>query len=195
MSFWKSGVCLPTTGIRFDCLRLPSPPTLHRRSLPAALANAPRDNTFAVASVGPVPGFFCSGWTLAVSAKEMGRLTQLKSKLKRLVEEKTAGAELLLMFAEVADSGGSPDETQALLSKMVESDPLDDLTLNGIRSGRTSGCGFLATTTCVPRGSGAPSPRRENQPWKRHTITTVLANGRGNRGAKTPWDIRASLTF
>ncbi len=79
-----------------------APPKVFARSL----GERPRDSTFDVASVGPVRGIFCSGWTLARAADDLGRLARLRLALEKLADDNVAGATELLMLAHLAGNRG-----------------------------------------------------------------------------------------
>ncbi|WDQ16277.1 DUF1583 domain-containing protein [Rhodopirellula sp. P2] len=80
-----------------------APPKVFARSI----GERPRDNTFAVASVGPVPGFFCSGWALLQAANELGRLPRLRIVLEELHEQNVSGAEEMLVLSQLLGSRGN----------------------------------------------------------------------------------------
>lgn len=111
-----------------------APPKVFARSI----GERPRDNTFAVASVGPVEGFFCSGWTLVQAANELGRLPRLRITLEELHEQNVSGAEELLVLAQLLGSRGDLDMAKSFLEAQaalpVESTPLTsrDMTVAAI---------------------------------------------------------------
>ncbi|NQV23255.1 MAG: DUF1583 domain-containing protein [Rhodopirellula sp.] len=107
-------------GERFDLLYKWSMPTDSRKTVrlltsvvpqvapPKAFARIigerPRDETFAIASVGDIRGLFCSGWTLVKVADEIGRLRRLVSELEELAGDKVPNADVLLLLARLADA-------------------------------------------------------------------------------------------
>ena len=92
-----------------------APPKVFARSI----GERPRDSTFAIASVGPVPGFFCSGWILAQAADELGRLARLRSTLEKLAESDVDGAPEMLMLAYLTGRRGELERVQTFLQKSV----------------------------------------------------------------------------
>ncbi|WP_442505323.1 DUF1583 domain-containing protein [Novipirellula sp. SH528] len=96
-----------------------APPKVFARSL----GQRPLDSTFAIASVGPVGGFFCSGWMLVQAANEVGRLARLRSTLEALEKADVAGASELLMLAYAAGSRGDLDRVKAYLQSLTADDP------------------------------------------------------------------------
>ena len=68
------------------------------------IGERPRDETFAVASVGDIRGLFCSGWTLVKTADAIGRLSRLVAELEKLAADKVPNAYSLLLLAQLADS-------------------------------------------------------------------------------------------
>lgn len=111
-----------------------APPKVFARSI----GERPRDNTFAVAAVGPVDGFFCSGWMLLQAANEMGRLPRLRITLKELNEQNVSGAEELLVLAQLLGSRGDLDMAKSFLEAQaalpVDATPLTsrDMTVAAI---------------------------------------------------------------
>ena len=68
------------------------------------IGERPRDETFAVASVGDIRGLFCSGWTLVKTADAIGRLDRLVTELEKLAADKVPNADSLLLLAQLANS-------------------------------------------------------------------------------------------
>ncbi|WP_235908980.1 DUF1583 domain-containing protein [Roseiconus nitratireducens] len=119
---WLQGWTLPDDkrqSIRLLTVPVPTeaPPKVFARSL----RERPRDTTFAVASVGPVKGLFCSGWVLVQVADDLGRLARLRTTLEGLAEKGVRGAEELLMLAHLAGSRGDLDRVDRYLRSRVES--------------------------------------------------------------------------
>ncbi|MCG8653549.1 MAG: hypothetical protein MI861_27175, partial [Pirellulales bacterium] len=125
---------LPEQGrqaVRLFAIPVPTdaPPKVFARSL----GERPRDTTFSIAQVGPVRGFFCSGWMLVKAADDLGRITRLRSTLEELVQQDVTGSRELLMLAYLAGSRGQLDQVQAYLQKHAEpqaenQEGLDELT-------------------------------------------------------------------
>lgn len=104
-------------------LAVPVPTDAPPRVFARSLGQRPLDSTFAIASVGPLRGFFCSGWMLVQAADEVGRLARLRSTLEELETADVAGATELLMLAYVAGSRGNLDRVKAYLQTRVADDP------------------------------------------------------------------------
>jgi hypothetical protein len=79
------------------------------------IGERPRDETFAVSSIGDIQGLFCSGWTLVKAADEIGRLTRLVTELEKLAADKVANADSLLLLAQLADSRSDAAKLKAAL--------------------------------------------------------------------------------
>ena len=103
--------------VRIIAIAVPTdgPPKVFARSI----GERPRDSTFAIASIGPVRGFCCSGWMLVQAADELGRLARLRSTLEKLAESKVDGAQELLMLAYLAGRRGELDRVQAFLQQDI----------------------------------------------------------------------------
>lgn len=106
--------------VRLLAIAVPTdaPPKVFARSI----GERPRDTTFNVASVGPMPGMFCNGWMLAQAADDLGRLARLRTSLQVLVDQDVAGASELMMFAQIAGSRGQLDPIRDALQRWAESD-------------------------------------------------------------------------
>ncbi|GAA5509546.1 DUF1583 domain-containing protein [Novipirellula caenicola] len=104
-------------------LAVPVPADAPPRVFGRSLGQRPVESTFAIASVGPVRGFFCSGWMLVQAADEVGRLARLRSTLEELETADVAGATELLMLAYVAGSRGDLDRVKSYLQTHVADDP------------------------------------------------------------------------
>ncbi len=67
------------------------------------LRERPRETSFAVPSIGGVPGFFSTGWMLVKAADDLGRLGRLTTELEELARQDVPNADVLLMLAKLAD--------------------------------------------------------------------------------------------
>lgn len=70
----------------------------------------PRANSFPVAAIHGVPGFFSTGWTMVLAAKECGQLRRLTAELQSHKEQQVPNAELLWLLAKAADEQTSDSE-------------------------------------------------------------------------------------
>jgi len=120
-------------GERFDLLYKWSMPTDSRKTVrllttvvpqvapPKAFARIigerPRDETFAVSSVGDIRGLFSSGWILVKSADEIGRLRRLVTELEKLAADKVPNADTLLLLAHLADARTDEAKLKATLEQ------------------------------------------------------------------------------
>lgn len=123
-------------GERFDLLYAWTMPTDTRKSVrlltsvvpqvapPKAFARIigerPRDETFAVSSIGDIHGLFCSGWTLVKAADEIGRLRRLTTELEELVADGIPLADTLLLMAQLADPRSDESKLKATLEARLE---------------------------------------------------------------------------
>ncbi len=126
-------------------LAVPVPTDAPPRVFARSLGQRPLDSTFAVASVGPVRGFFCSGWMLVQAADEVGRLARLRSTLEELETADVAGATELLMLAYAAGSRGDLDRVKAYLQTLVAEDPVaaGDLSPHAMRQAAVASAALL----------------------------------------------------
>ena len=113
-------------GVRILATPVPieAPPKVFAR----VLSERPRETSFSVASVGPMSGFCCTGWTLVQAADEIGRLGGLRADLQRINEQDVEGALELKMLADVAGSRGDLDRVRSYLTSYateIESRTLD----------------------------------------------------------------------
>jgi hypothetical protein len=120
-------------GERFDLLHKWSMPTDSRKTVrllttvvpqvapPKAFARIigerPRDETFAVSSVGDIHGLFCSGWVLVKAADDIGRLRRLVTELEGLAADKVPNADTLLLLAQLADARRNEPKLKAALEQ------------------------------------------------------------------------------
>ncbi len=93
-----------------------------------ALGQRPKKESFAVATVGDVPGIFCSAWSLIVAADDAGNLRKLITQLEALSEKKISGADFVLTLAKIRDTRTSDAELTAKLTARVA--PADAATQN-----------------------------------------------------------------
>lgn len=123
-------------GERFDLLYAWTMPTDTRKSVrlltsvvpqvapPKAFARIigerPRDETFAVSSIGDIHGLFCSGWTLVKAADEIGRLRRLTTELEELVADGIPHADTLLLMAQLVDPRSDESKLKATLEARLE---------------------------------------------------------------------------
>ncbi|MFT4555989.1 MAG: hypothetical protein ACI92S_001326 [Planctomycetaceae bacterium] len=84
------------------------------------IGERPRDETFAVSSIGDIQGLFCSGWTLIKAADEIGRLTRLVTELEKLAEDKVPNADSLLLLAQLADSRSDDAKLKTALEQRAK---------------------------------------------------------------------------
>ncbi|TWU01662.1 DUF1583 domain-containing protein [Neorhodopirellula pilleata] len=93
-----------------------APPKVFARSI----GERPRDTTFVVASVGPVPGFFSSGWMYLQSANELGQLPNVRAKLQELVDQRVTGAEPLYVMSQLLGARGDFEVANAFLQQQID---------------------------------------------------------------------------
>jgi hypothetical protein len=91
-----------------------APPELFAR----LLRERPRETSFAVSSIGGVPGLFSTGWSLVKVADELGRLNRLTTELEELAGQDVPNADVLLMLARLADSRIDEDEAKSQLEAL-----------------------------------------------------------------------------
>ena len=84
------------------------------------IGERPRDETFAVSSVGDIQGLFCSGWTLVKAADEIGRLTRLVTELEKLAADNVPNADSLLLLAQLADSRSDAAKLKTALEQRAK---------------------------------------------------------------------------
>ncbi len=85
-----------------------------------AIGERPRDETFAVSSVGDIHGLFCSGWMLVKAADEIGRLRRLSTELEELAADKVPNADTLLLLAQLADRRSDEAKLKAALEQRAK---------------------------------------------------------------------------
>ena len=84
-----------------------------------ALGLRPKKESFSVASVGDMPGIFCSAWTMILAADDDGDLRKLITELEGLSAKKTPNAAFVLTLAKIKDSRTSDNELKTLLTARV----------------------------------------------------------------------------
>ena len=84
------------------------------------LRERPRKTSFAVSSLGGVPGFFSTGWMLVKAADGLGRLGRLTTELEALARQDVPNAEVLLMLAQLADERADGDGAKTPLKALFE---------------------------------------------------------------------------
>ncbi len=84
-----------------------------------ALGQRPKKESFAVANVGEIPGFFCSAWTLIVAADDAGSLRQLITELEALASKKAVNADFVLTLAKIRDTRTTDADLIAKLTARV----------------------------------------------------------------------------
>ena len=84
-----------------------------------ALGLRPKKESFSVASVGDMPGIFCSAWTMILAADDAGDLRKLITELEGLLAKKTPNAAFVLTLAKIKDSRTSDEELKTLLTARV----------------------------------------------------------------------------
>lgn len=85
-----------------------------------ALGQRPRKDSFAVASVGSMPGIFCSAWTMIVAADDAGSLRQLISELEKQSADDVVNANFVLTLARLRDSRSEIETLVRLLTPRIE---------------------------------------------------------------------------
>ena len=119
MSCLKNGRCPRQGEITSVYLPFPVPTDAPPKVFARSLGERPLDSTFAVASVGPVRGFFCSGWMLVKAADEIGRLARLRSTLEEHERAEVAGSKELLMLAQLAGNRGDLERVKSFLQPLT----------------------------------------------------------------------------
>ncbi|MEM8666909.1 MAG: DUF1583 domain-containing protein [Planctomycetota bacterium] len=92
-----------------------APPKVFARSI----GERPRDTTFAIAKVGPVSGFFNSGWMLVEAADEAGRLSRFRRSLESLSSSNQPGMQELGLLAQLAGARGQIDDVRVYLEQKI----------------------------------------------------------------------------
>lgn len=84
-----------------------------------ALGQRPKKESFAIATVGEIPGLFCSAWTMVVAADDAGSLRQLITELDSLAAKKTVHADFVLTLAKIRDTRTTDAELITRLTTRV----------------------------------------------------------------------------
>ena len=84
-----------------------------------ALGQRPKKESFAIATVGEIPGLFCSVWTMVVAADDAGSLRQLITELEALAAKKTGHADFVLTLAKIRDTRTADADLIAKLATRV----------------------------------------------------------------------------
>ena len=84
-----------------------------------ALGQRPKKDSFAVATVGSMPGLFCSAWTMIVAADDAGTLRQLVTELEGLAKDGVPNAQFVLTLAKLRDSRSDDEVLKKLLAGRV----------------------------------------------------------------------------
>ena len=92
-----------------------------------ALGERPKKETFQIASVGEMPGLFCSAWTMITAADDAGSLRRLITELEGHVNDEVPGAKFVLLLAQVRDSRADTDALKAAITGIAD----DESTLPG----------------------------------------------------------------
>ena len=115
---WLSKWTLPTAERkRVRMLTVPVPMDAPPKVFARSISERPRDTTFAIASVGPVEGLWCSGWMLLQAANDLGQLPAIRVTLKQMVDQQIAGAEPLYVLSQLVGARGDLPLANAYLQQ------------------------------------------------------------------------------
>lgn len=115
---WLSKWTLPTAErMRVRMLTVPVPIDAPPKVFARSIGERPRDTTFAIATVGPVDGLWCSGWMLLHAANNLGQLSTMRVTLKTMVDQQIAGAEPLYVLSQLLGARGDLALVNAYLQK------------------------------------------------------------------------------
>ena len=106
---------LPKSGTEVRVLTALVPEFAPPMEFARAIGERPKKESFAIASVGEVRGFFCSAWMLVVAADESGNLRKLITDLEPQATKETPNAAFVLTLAKLRDSRSSAEELKGLL--------------------------------------------------------------------------------
>lgn len=121
---WLSAWTMPNESRQYvRLLATPVPVEAPPKAFARELGERPRDNSFNVASVGPIEGFFSTGWMFVQAADEIGRLTRLRADLAKLADDDVPAARDLHMLSQIAGSRGDLEMVQAYLVQQAERAP------------------------------------------------------------------------
>lgn len=84
-----------------------------------ALGQRPQKESFAISTIGEMPGIFCSAWMMIVAADDSGNLRQLITELEGLAAKKVKNADFMLALAKIRDSRSADEDLKALLTARV----------------------------------------------------------------------------
>ena len=84
-----------------------------------AIGQRPKKESFAVATVGEMPGLFCSAWVMIVAADDVGNLRQLVTELEGLAAKKVPNADFVLSLAKIRDSRSTDAELITRLTARI----------------------------------------------------------------------------
>jgi hypothetical protein len=98
------------------------PETAPPKEFAQALRERPKDSSFSVASVGDMPGIFCSAWTMITAADDAGSLRRLITELEALATDKVPNAEFVLTLARIRDSRSDDNQLSQILAGRVSAE-------------------------------------------------------------------------
>ncbi len=84
-----------------------------------ALGQRPKKESFAISTIGPMPGIFCSAWSMILAADDSGNLRKLMTELEGLAAKKTPNADSVLLLAKIRDTRSTDDDLKTLLAARV----------------------------------------------------------------------------
>lgn len=97
------------------------PETAPPKEFARALGSRPKKDSFAIASVGKMPGIFCSAWTMINAADDDGSLRKLITELEELAKDNVPNAQFVLTLAQIRDSRTDTEPLAAFLEQRVDS--------------------------------------------------------------------------
>ncbi|MEQ9406640.1 MAG: DUF1581 domain-containing protein [Fuerstiella sp.] len=83
------------------------------------LLERPGKDSFAISSVGQIPGLFCSAWVMVAAADDASRLRPLMAELEQLAAEDVANARFVLTLARLRDARSDEADLKATLESRV----------------------------------------------------------------------------
>lgn len=113
---------LPSDGSTVRVLTAIVPESAPPMEFARAIGERPKKESFGVASVGDVPGLFCSAWMLVTAADDSGNLRKLMTQLELLATKGAPQAEFVLALARLRDSRSSIDDLKAQLDARMKSE-------------------------------------------------------------------------
>ncbi len=84
-----------------------------------AIGQRPGKDSFPVATVGEMPGLFCSAWTLVMAADDSGNLRQLITELEPLSRKNVRNSDFVLSLARLKESRTTLEELKTLLTTRI----------------------------------------------------------------------------